>query len=229
MNRIAELGAGSGIAGGWRDALALIDLGGAAMWAIAALSVLTLATILWKVWRLACAGVWRRARAERALALWSRGDRRAARAEAAAGRGVCASVVAAALAAVETLPEEHARSEVTRVAKRRLAESRAGLRLLELVAIVAPLLGLLGTVLGMIAAFRQLQASGMAADPAVLAGGIWEALLTTAAGMSVAIPATIALTWFESVTDRLRLDLEDMATRVFAAPPAAARPARAAE
>jgi biopolymer transport protein ExbB len=226
MDRIAELAAG---AGPWGGALALLDLGGAAMWAIAALSVLTLATILWRLWRLARAGVWRRAGAERALALWRRGERAAARAEAAAGRGACARVLAAAFATVESLPDEHARAELTRVARRQLAETRSGLRLLELVAIVAPLLGLLGTVLGMIAAFRQLQATGAAADPAVLAGGIWEALLTTAAGMTVAIPATVALTWFESVTDRLRLDLEDMATRVFAAPPAAARTARAAE
>ena len=65
----------------------------------------------------------------------------------------------------------------------------------------------------MIAAFRTLQESGGAADPSDLAGGIWEALLTTAAGMAVAIPASIALTWFEGVTDRLRLDLEDIGSR----------------
>jgi biopolymer transport protein ExbB len=48
----------------------------------------------------------------------------------------------------------------------------------------------------------------------VLAGGIWEALLTTAAGMAVAIPATIALSWFESVADTVRHDMEDHATRL---------------
>jgi hypothetical protein len=51
------------------------------------------------------------------------------------------------------------------VAKRHLAEARSGLRLLELIALIAPLLGLLGTVLGMIDAFRELQAAGGAADP----------------------------------------------------------------
>jgi biopolymer transport protein ExbB len=64
---------------------------------------------------------------------------------------------------------------------------------LELISTIAPLLGLLGTVLGMIAAFQALQESGSRADPAILAGGIWEALLTTAAGMAVAIPASITL------------------------------------
>ena len=99
-----------------------------------------------------------------------------------------------------------------------MAETRSGLRALELIATIAPLLGLFGTVLGMIAAFQELQASGSRADPSALAGGIWEALLTTAAGMAVAIPASAALTWFESIADRLRHDLEDIATRIFVRP-----------
>ncbi|MGR3541375.1 MAG: MotA/TolQ/ExbB proton channel family protein [Hasllibacter sp.] len=98
-------------------------------------------------------------------------------------------------------------------ALRGLAEARAGLRGLEVVATVAPLLGLLGTVLGMIAAFQALQESGAAADPSVLAGGIWEALLTTAAGMAVAIPATAALSFFEGRAERLAVDLEEIAAR----------------
>ena len=69
----------------------------------------------------------------------------------------------------------------------------------------------------MIAAFQALQEAGARADPSTLAGGIWEALLTTAAGMAVAIPAAAALTYFESVIDRIRLDLEDAATRIFIA------------
>lgn len=85
------------------------------------------------------------------------------------------------------------------------------------IAAITPLLGLLGTVIGMIAAFQALQAAGAQADPATLAGGIWEALLTTAAGMSVAILASLALSWFESVTDRLAHDFEDIATRIFLA------------
>jgi biopolymer transport protein ExbB len=67
----------------------------------------------------------------------------------------------------------------------------------------------------MIGAFQALQSAGSAADAATLAGGIWEALLTTAAGMAVAIPASVALTWFESVIERLQGRMEDAATRVF--------------
>jgi biopolymer transport protein ExbB len=114
-----------------------------------------------------------------------------------------------------TLSDATAREETTRFAKAELAEARSGLRVLELIATIAPLLGLLGTVLGMIEAFQALQDAGSRADPAALAGGIWEALLTTAAGMAVAIPASMALTWFESITDRIQGDLEDIATRIF--------------
>lgn len=198
----------------------LLDKGGVAIWAIAALSVITVAIILWKTWRLAWIGVWRRERADAALAAWLSGQDVSARDLAAAGRGVRARVAAAAmgLAADPAWSEEAAREETVRVAKAKLAEARSGLRALELIATIAPLLGLLGTVLGMIAAFQELQAAGSRADPSALAGGIWEALLTTAAGMAVAIPASAALSWFESVNDRLRLDLEDLATRIFTRP-----------
>ncbi|MBL3554661.1 MotA/TolQ/ExbB proton channel family protein, partial [Rhodovulum sulfidophilum] len=107
-----------------------------------------------------------------------------------------------------------AREEVARVATRELTRARSGLRALDLIATIAPLIGLLGTVLGMIAAFKTLQETGARADPSALAGGIWEALLTTAAGMAVAIPASVALSWFESVTEAARVDIEDAATRV---------------
>ncbi|TMV56358.1 MotA/TolQ/ExbB proton channel family protein, partial [Thioclava sp. BHET1] len=114
------------------------------------------------------------------------------------------------------LDEAAAQAETERVARALLAETKTGLRPLELIATIAPLLGLLGTVMGMISAFQQLQQAGNHADPGTLAGGIWEALLTTAAGMAVAIPASVALTWFESISDRLRLEMEDAATRIFA-------------
>ena len=108
------------------------------------------------------------------------------------------------------LTPETAREETVRHAKSDLMEARRGLRTLELITTIAPLLGLLGTVLGMIEAFQTLQAA-----PAALAGGIWEALLTTAAGMAVAIPAAMALSWFDSTVSRLQSDMEDAATRIF--------------
>ncbi|PQO21811.1 flagellar motor protein MotA [Rhodobacteraceae bacterium WD3A24] len=195
--------------------------GGVVIWIIAALSVATLALAMWKLWWLLRAGAWSGARTETALALWARGDAAEAEAILSMRRGLRARLAQSAMAAARALPEAEAREETLRVARGLMAETRAGLRALELSAAIAPLLGLLGTVIGMIAAFQALQAAGARADPATLAGGIWEALLTTAAGMGVAILASLALSWFESVADQLAHDLEDIATRVFLARPPA--------
>ncbi|MDR9486291.1 MAG: MotA/TolQ/ExbB proton channel family protein [Sediminimonas sp.] len=198
-------------------ALTFLRNGGPAIWAIAALSVATLALILWKAWRLALMGAWSRGKADRAVEAYQHGDTASALALVERRRGIRSQVMATTLRSLERLSGEAAREETARVAKRRLASARDGLGALELIATIAPLLGLLGTVLGMIAAFQALQAAGSRADPALLAGGIWEALLTTAAGMAVAIPASAALTWFESVVERMRRDIEDNAVRVFIA------------
>jgi biopolymer transport protein ExbB len=200
-------------------ALAFLRNGGPALWVIAALSVLTAALILWKTWRLALIGAWSKGKARKAVQAYEQGDRDAALAIVAGRRGIRSKVIARALVSVGDLPEDLAREETARVAKQEIARAGTGLRALELISTIAPLLGLLGTVLGMIAAFQALQQAGSRADPALLAGGIWEALLTTAAGMAVAIPASAALTWFEAVIDRIRRDIEDGATRIFVAHP----------
>ncbi|MEC9198176.1 MAG: MotA/TolQ/ExbB proton channel family protein [Pseudomonadota bacterium] len=203
--------------------------GGSSIWAIAALAVVTLALILWKIWRLALMGAWSKGKAWRAVAAFEAGAQDVAAKIVDRRRGVRSKVVAAAVAARSQLPDAKAREEVARVAKNELAQARVGLGALELISTIAPLLGLLGTVLGMITAFQALQAAGSKADPALLAGGIWEALLTTAAGMAVAIPASAALTWFEAVIDRIRGDVEDAAVRLFVAPAPEPRLRMAAE
>ena len=63
---------------------------------------------------------------------------------------------------------------------------------LEIIGQVSPLIGLLGTVIGMIDSFNELELGGSLVDPSILAGGIWTALLTTAMGLIVAIPALIS-------------------------------------
>ncbi|WP_245510668.1 MotA/TolQ/ExbB proton channel family protein [Antarcticimicrobium sediminis] len=208
----------------------LVD-GGPVIWAISALSIITLAIILWKTWGLARAGAWRKGHARDAVAAYERGERAMAEQILAQGGGPRSTVVRAAVTGRATKPDALAREDTLRVARNELAEAATGLRALELIATIAPLLGLLGTVLGMIAAFQALQDSGARADPGQLAGGIWEALLTTAAGMAVAIPASAALTWFEAVIDRMRRDIEDAVTRIFVArpPEEAADLTRAAE
>ncbi|MGH1441745.1 MAG: MotA/TolQ/ExbB proton channel family protein [Cellvibrionaceae bacterium] len=108
-----------------------------------------------------------------------------------------------------------AREETMRIAKRELANARSYLKILEVIATLSPLLGLLGTVLGMIEAFQKLQGAGSTIDPAILSGGIWEALLTTAAGLVVAIPTVVALNWLEQLIERFKLVMEDTMTQVF--------------
>jgi biopolymer transport protein ExbB len=113
------------------------------------------------------------------------------------------------------MDDQLVREEVTRVAQAELDGLERGLVFLSLVAMIEPLLGLLGTVLGLIEAFQQIQAAGSRVEPATLAGGIWQALLTTAVGLSAAIPVAIAYTWLQRVVDAEGHRMEDAATQVF--------------
>ncbi|MFT4547352.1 MAG: biopolymer transport protein ExbB, partial [Verrucomicrobiales bacterium] len=82
------------------------------------------------------------------------------------------------------------------------------LRWLSAVAHLAPMIGLLGTVTGMVVAFAQIHAMAGAAGPAALAGGIWTALLTTVFGLVIAIPSLAAYHWFEGRADRTARDMQ---------------------
>ena len=92
---------------------------------------------------------------------------------------------------------ENAREETLRVARLQFEILRGHLRMLEVIAVLSPLLGLLGTVLGMIKVFRELELAGSKVDPSILSGGIWEALLTTALGLTIAIPAVLMVNYFD--------------------------------
>lgn len=81
------------------------------------------------------------------------------------------------------------------------------------IAAVTPLLGLLGTVIGMIEVFSVIMEAGVG-DPGVLAGGISQALITTAAGLSVAIPSLMFHRYFLSRVDKLVIGMEEQALRL---------------
>ena len=93
--------------------------------------------------------------------------------------------------------------EITLIGTRELKRLNRHLHLLELISRIAPLMGLLGTVLGLVNAFQQVAQSNSAVDPSMLAGGIWEALITTAAGLGVAIPSMIVHHMFEEKIESL--------------------------
>ncbi|MEA3305976.1 MAG: MotA/TolQ/ExbB proton channel family protein [Candidatus Omnitrophota bacterium] len=89
------------------------------------------------------------------------------------------------------------------------------LAVLATIAHIAPLLGLLGTVTGMVRAFQVIQEKATSlypVNPGDLAGGIWEALITTVAGLSIAIPTFVAYNYFVSRVDGFVLDMEKSAT-----------------
>jgi biopolymer transport protein ExbB len=91
---------------------------------------------------------------------------------------------------------------------------RRHLRLLNGISQVSPLLGLLGTVLGMIAAFNGISSGQAMGQRELLAGGIAQALLTTAAGMAVAIPALIAYLYFVGRVDQLITEIDALGQRI---------------
>jgi biopolymer transport protein ExbB len=176
-----------------RDLLTgLIDLGGWVVALILALSVLSGAVILWKLWQFRRAGVGRHGALLAAIAAHDGGDDARARAIVDTAPSHLASLLILAAEAGQT------RARLYTTAAARLARLDHGFRLLDTVAQIAPLLGLFGTVLGMIDAFRAMQVAGQSVDPSVLAGGIWVALMTTAAGLALAMPLTALLAWFEA-------------------------------
>lgn len=112
-------------------------------------------------------------------------------------------------------PEEAQGKILRRAGSRELEEGEKHLRILSVVGNISTLLGLLGTVTGMIQTFIKIEASGGTAQAALLAGGIWEALLTTAAGLSVAIPTLVMYHYFEGVVDGRAVQYKNLAADIF--------------
>jgi biopolymer transport protein ExbB len=189
------------------DALnSLIELGGPVVMLLLALSVIGTAIVLVKLVQLRALSGAQFARAEAML-----------ESDATPQLQSLASPIAnlvehglderAAGTALETLE-----ADLARRGNRVISDCGRNLRPLELIAYLSPLLGLLGTVLGMIDAFRGLEAQTAQGDASMLAGGIWEALLTTAVGLGIAIPMTAAHALLETrvqhIAERLSQLLE---------------------
>lgn len=119
-----------------------------------------------------------------------------------------------AQAQADRLSSELLREELARRAQLLLRHLSRHIWLLELIAASAPLFGLLGTVLGMIIAFQGVGQGAGGTDTALLAAGIWEALLTTAFGLGVALPFSIAAAVFNNAVDDVRHLVEDALTEI---------------
>ncbi len=194
-----------------------LELGGPVVALIAALSVFALALIGLKLVQFWRERVGFHRRAERTLHAWHHGDNGGARAALQGDRSAVSAALAAAMRlASRRVPQKAIEDEVQRIALTRLHDLQRGFRALDAIVQVAPLLGLFGTVLGMIEAFRQLQSAGAAVDPSILAGGIWVALLTTAAGLALAMPVSLVLTWLETRLENERVAIETLTSSLLA-------------
>ncbi|MEL6219909.1 MAG: MotA/TolQ/ExbB proton channel family protein [Pseudomonadota bacterium] len=201
------------LARGWE----LAEAGGPVVLILAVLSVFALAIVLAKAVQFAAARVGDRRSARDALALLRAGRAAEAYARASASRAPAAAILTRALEGqAHGMPEHRVREDCYAEAQLRIESLRGWMRPLEVIATLAPLLGLFGTVLGMIEAFAALEAAGSRVDPAILSGGIWEALLTTAVGLAVAIPTVAAVNWFERRIERVEHDIDTGLAGLFA-------------
>ncbi len=197
----------------------IVDLfhqGGPVMVVLLVMSVLAMAIILLKLFQFARSGLRRLNFVDPALVALQQGDYKRALDELELQSSPVAHVMECAIrcGADSTMSAKDVEAEVSRVGSAQIRNLESWLRGLSSIAHLSPLLGLLGTVIGMIVAFMSLEAAGSRVDPSILSGGIWEALLTTAFGLTVAIPAMAAFYYLEGEVDQVRASMKDVSIRV---------------
>ncbi|MFV8781395.1 MotA/TolQ/ExbB proton channel family protein [Microbulbifer sp. SA54] len=198
-------------------AIALFLQGGVVIWLLCAFSVAATTLFLRKLWQFWQLRTLPGASAERALQHLESGARNQALLLTKGQRNPRARLLALTLGMIErqTLPTDKIRNESLRLARVEISQLNSFLRPLEVIATLAPLLGLLGTVIGMIEAFKAMEAAGTQVNPAVLSGGIWQALLTTALGLAVAIPVSLAHSWLERKVEVQAGEIQNDLERLF--------------
>lgn len=185
------------------------------MWPLLALSVLGVTVMFWRWWALrqATSGVPTFMKTLRAALV--NGDVQAAIAACDRHPGPVASIVKAGLVRVGR-PRDEVELALQDASAHELSVLERGLPVLGTVAMIAPLLGFLGTVTGMINSFEALATVGLN-NPAAVAKGISEALITTAAGLMIAIPIQMAYNYFVTNVNALVRNMESGANVVLEA------------
>ncbi|MBT3308475.1 MAG: MotA/TolQ/ExbB proton channel family protein [Gammaproteobacteria bacterium] len=195
----------------------LVDKGGMVAIILLALSVFGLAILLLKLYHFQARGVLFSSRklVDKTVNKIERGEvELAVRALVKKRKDPVAAVMVKAIKLCEAKEMDGiAKEELESEGRAQLEHLTSYIRGLDAVAHLSPLLGLLGTVLGMIQAFMQLEGAGVRVDVTMLAGGIWEALITTAFGLAIAIPALAMVNWLEGIVERVRQDMGDAVTR----------------
>ena len=161
---------------------------------------------------------------EKSVELLDEGDCDEAREICSRANHPAARAVEAALRVAERRPDR-VEAEAERAGSIEVQRTEKHLGLLSFIAQVAPLLGLLGTVIGMVNLFLDLQSQAGVAGASELSAGIWKALLTTAAGLIVAVPTLAGYSYLAAQSDAFRLALHDAVERTLTALPLPA-PAR---
>ena len=197
--------------------ISLIQKGGPVMYVLLVISVAAVAIALLKLYHFYRCGVWRRGEVRDIVDLLDDGETNQILKLLSESPSPVARVAESAIECAEMpqLDQADIKQEVQRVGSAELRNLESMLKTLSVTAHLSPLLGLLGTVLGMIVAFSDLESSGMRADPALLAGGIWEALLTTAFGLAIAIPCFAIFYYLDGEVDRVRARMKDVVARIY--------------
>ncbi len=194
----------------------LLEIGGPVVWILLGFSVIAVSIVLIKIWQIMLLSPESTTTAKKAILLWKQNEPEQALSLLKISKPLD-ELLALSMEGLrqDEIPKELLKEELQRVASLRINQLRSYLRPLEVIASLSPLLGLFGTVLGMILAFQQMELAGSQIDPSVLSGGIWQALLTTAVGLGVAIPAVVAHNWLERKTERVAVLINDGVTQVF--------------
>jgi biopolymer transport protein ExbB len=197
----------------------MIDLflrGGLLMYPLLVCSLISLAVIIEKAVQFGRAGA-DRARAEAVLQAASRRDWAGAEAVVREDRTPLGRLLAASLAG-RAAPRADLENRLSRVGSLELKHLGRRLHVLELLGRISPMLGLTGTVTGLTRAFQTVAALKQVSDPSLLAGGIWEALITTVAGLFIGIPTIVAYHFLENRLKSIAFDMktvgEEMVARI---------------
>ncbi len=217
MNETLEAAGSAGAESTMSTLPDLLELGGPVMYILLAMSVVALAIILLKLFQFWMLRTGSRRFVDPVIEHYRVGNVQHALRALSQERNPLARVLEVAIAGDtrRDVTYEMVREEVDRESGDQLEGLRSYLRGLEVIATLSPLLGLFGTVLGMIEAFRRLEEAGNQVSASILSGGIWEALLTTAAGLAIAIPTVAVLNWLERSVERLEHDMDSAVTRIF--------------
>ena len=191
-----------------------LGAGGIIIVVLGVLSALSLAIIVVKTIQLLPARSGGSGR-EQAIEHWASGDKDQAQAIVVKGKSPADRVMTYAMKSLASgFNGSTLNAELLRRGNEELSKMNSLIRVLELIAMISPLLGLLGTVMGMIQSFQALEMAQGAANASVLAGGIWQALLTTAVGLLVAIPAAVGATLLASRAESAAQMIENSVGRL---------------